>query len=408
MHTCDVLILSASYGAGHNQVSAALKTALTGRRPELRVEIRDFMDITLPRANRITQVGYVQMVRRFPAGYRWFYESTSSIHPGSGAQMILNRLGRDRFLGFIRRTSPGLIVCTFPIPAGMLSSLRLQGVHLPPWVTVVTDVVVHSQWLNPGTEAYVVPDESLVAALAARGIPAHRIHPFGIPLRPGFAGLPGWRGDSQAGDDAPPEQPRFTALVMGGALGVLDAAPSICDALLDLGSDIKVIAVAGRNQILRRRLAHLSERSRGALEVHGYVENVPDLMRSSHVLISKAGGVTVYEALAMGLPMLIFRPIPGQEEGNTRFLSRTGAGQAFTRISDLVHAVRGLMVNPARRQSMRAAALAYGRPHAAERTAELLLSLVKDGGARSTRPAAASSSYAALDAPGEARWNQSL
>jgi processive 1,2-diacylglycerol beta-glucosyltransferase len=40
------------------------------------------------------------------------------------------------------------------------------------------------------------------------------------------------------------------------------------------------------------------------------------------LLITKAGGITISEALATGIPMVIYKPTPGQEEVNANYLWR--------------------------------------------------------------------------------------
>jgi len=156
---CDVLILSASYGAGHNQAARAIAGELQQSYTGLRVKVHDFFALAAPRINRFTQACFIKMVSHFPPCYRWFYDLTCAIEHDSSVQRWINSLGRHRLLDLLYTYNPRVIVCTFPTPAGVLSALRKKGVPVPPMVTVITDVAVHNQWVNPHTQAYIVPDE---------------------------------------------------------------------------------------------------------------------------------------------------------------------------------------------------------------------------------------------------------
>ena len=62
------------------------------------------------------------------------------------------------------------------------------------------------------------------------------------------------------------------------------------------------------------------------IKVFEFVNNVPELMAVSDVVITKPGGLTTTESLVSGLPMIIINPIPGQEEENAQFLKHSNVG----------------------------------------------------------------------------------
>jgi processive 1,2-diacylglycerol beta-glucosyltransferase len=161
---------------------------------------------------------------------------------------------------------------------------------------------------------------------------------------------------------------------MGGGAGVMPMA-AIVAALEALELPLEVVAVAGRNAALRGQLAALAGNLRHCrLTALGFVDNVDVLMAAADVLVSKPGGMTAAEALARGLPMVIFRPIPGVEEANTAFLTAGGAARRAETAAGLAAAVGGLLTTQAAElAAMRTAALALGRPGAAELAARLVL-----------------------------------
>ncbi|MCF8010219.1 MAG: glycosyltransferase [Clostridiales bacterium] len=367
----DILILSANYGAGHNLVAHAVKDIINAYRTDLSVEIKDFFNFLAPRVNHVTKKSFIKIVRYFPNAYRVFFKLTGSIKPDSPVQHWLDNLGHERLAKLIQDIKPCIIICTFPTPAGVLSALSERGKDVPKVITIITDVIIHSQWIHPHTDIYIIPDKYSINKLIDRNIPTSCIHPLGIPLRPSFS------------KNCSCEQIRqnfglsnkFTVLLMGGAYGMLGKESKICQLLGNLPEDIQIIIVCGHNRMLLKRMQNLKYRFRNKMHVLGFTEKIADLMQVSNLLISKAGGITVYEALSKGLPLLVYRPIPGQEEGNTNFLINIGAGKSFKNTKDLVNTVQYLYKTPASLKKMSDAALLHSKPNAVNDTVNLVLEM---------------------------------
>jgi processive 1,2-diacylglycerol beta-glucosyltransferase len=371
-------MLTASYGAGHRQAARAIEEALRLRRPDLRVASADYVDLVHPLFNRLTQAAYVLSVKYVPAGFGWFYRATARIPPDSAFQRFLNGLGRQRVLQLVRRTDPRVVVCTFPTQAGVLSALRLRGEIDLPLVTVITDNTVHSQWIHPATDRYCVSAPEVAAGVVGRGVPPERVRVTGIPIRPAFR----QRYDRAAvlrGLDLDPGRP--TVLFMSGAFSMLRGVLGACRGLLELPQPPQVVLVTGRD----RRLAAAARaqlQQRGLpVRVLGYVDEVAPLMQAADLLVSKAGGLTTSEALACGLPMIIFRPIPGQEEANTAFLVEHGAALAVPDARALAAAVRDLLADGSALAAMRSACRRLGRSDAADAVVDEVLSCMRAGAA---------------------------
>jgi len=363
-----VLILTESYGGGHYQVARAVEEALLALDPGLCVQIRDFMSIANPALNRLLAVGYVTLVQRFRRGYFWVYQS-ARVGTDNGAidALAISPLRRV-MLDMLLELSPRVIVCCYPIEARVLSIMRERGERVPPVVTVVTDVVPHKLWAAPNIDVYVVPSELSVRPMVECGADASRVTALGMPLRTAFTTAPPAR-DVEA-------RPRpLQVLMMGGSMGAIEHAVPILMHLDTLPSAPEVTVVTSRNNLMKKRLTDL-QGSIGCLKrVLGFVDNVVDLMDSSDVLISKPGGVTVFESLARGLPLLAYRPIPGQEVGNAWFLETTGAGRSINTITGIGDAVERLARDTSYRVEMRRAAAASSKPHAAARLANLVIRL---------------------------------
>jgi hypothetical protein len=156
-------------------------------------------------------------------------------------------------------------------------------------------------------------------------------------------------------------KPAPTLLVLGGGLGMGPLVETMKE--LDKSSaGFQMLVVAGRNPELEKKLS--AQRFRHPVKVFGFVTNMQELMAASDVIVTKPGGLTASEALALGKPMLIVNPLPGQEAANSDFLLERGAAVKANRLEDLSYRVSRLMAGPPLAR-MRKAAQTLGRPRAA-------------------------------------------
>jgi processive 1,2-diacylglycerol beta-glucosyltransferase len=140
---------------------------------------------------------------------------------------------------------------------------------------------------------------------------------------------------------------------------------ALAEHLLGLPEPFQLIALAGKDPAVLAALQELAARHPGRLLAQGYTDRIERLMACADLVVTKPGGLTTAESLAMGLPMIVIAPIPGQEERNANFLIEHGvAFQAFD-LAALVYRVRYLLAHPAKLDDMRARAKALGRPDAA-------------------------------------------
>ncbi len=356
-----VLLLSAMYGEGHRRAAQAVSLALDDLRPTLPHWEEDYFEFVDHRLNRLVARTYVLSVRHVPLLWHAFYRGTSRIAPDSALQRFLNGLGRQRLLRHLEERRPRIVVNTFPTPAGVLSTLRGYGEVTAANLVVITDYTVHSQWLHPNVDRYYVGSESVRDGMIRRGIPAERILATGIPIHPRFRDLPPRDEARRAlGLDERP-----TVLAMAGAYGMMGGFPEIIAELLAQDVPCQILAIAGRDAQLKAALGQLQPGRRASLHVFGFVEDIERLYAASDFVFGKAGGLTVTESLQCGLPMLIYRPIPGQEQVNAAFVADQGAGIWVRERSGLGPAFRELATDAQRRSGLAEGARRLARPDAA-------------------------------------------
>jgi processive 1,2-diacylglycerol beta-glucosyltransferase len=375
-----VLILSAKFGGGHKSTAEAIAYWWERNVPTSEVRVLDYFDhFVSPVTTQAASIGYTQSVRLFPLGYRLFYEATRNLNPDSPAQQWLSNLGRRELEIYLRDHPADVIVAVHPTPAGALSELRRSGRLATPSVTVVTDYAVHSQWIHPGTDLFLVGSECVRNGLARRGVPPEKIRVSGIPIRVN-ASLLQQREALKEKWGLKADLP--TVLVMTGAQGMMRRPWRLFHTVAS--RPVQGFFLCGKDKALLNRLKIRADRYPD-FRVLPFVRVVPELMCVSDVLVSKAGGLTTSEALAMELPMIIFHPIPGQEYANRDYLVQAGAAVAADTMAELGAALDLICAVPGRLDEMRAAIRRIRRPNAAEEAGLEMLRLV-DEEWRCTRP----------------------
>jgi len=365
-----VLILTAGYGAGHNAVAAALAAALGDAGARTRV-VDHFRELVHPCFDRWSRSLYTALLRRAPTLWGLAYWLGDCMRPSSRLAFDVTRLGRTGLARLLAVERPDCVACTHPTPASALADLRARGGAVPPFAVVFSDFAVHRQWVHPAADLHCVPAPALVPGVVAAGADRGRVLGTGIPVRAEFE-APMDRAAARAGLGLHPARP--VVLAMAGANGRLGRLPAVTRTLRALPRPLEAVVVTGSDaglaERLRRRVAGDSR-----VRVVGYAENVRQLMAAADVLVTKAGGVSLAEAVAAALPIICFGSLPGHEARNERFIVTSGAALAARSETDLRCALEEVLANPRLVERLRDGLRALGRPHAARAAADQLLRL---------------------------------
>ncbi|HWP96673.1 MAG TPA: glycosyltransferase [Syntrophomonadaceae bacterium] len=375
MKRFKVLVFSATFGAGHLRAAEAIIEEIRKRNPAAEITHLDWGGLLSPTLNAMIKGTYIGMIAHTPRLWGGFYYGTARISPESKLQGFLNNMGKTSIQRCLQEVRPDLIICTYPTVAGVLAQMRLTGELSVPLVTVVTDYTIHSQWIHHGVDMYIVGCDDVSRGFISRGINPGCIHMTGIPVSEKFerAAQPSvlW-----ARYGLHPGRP--TLLIMAGAYGVLSHLKRVCRMVGNVSFPCQAIVVCGWNDRLYKSLDGVVDNCRNPILRFGYVNNVEDFMSISNVIVTKAGGLIVSESLTKHLPLIIFKPIPGQEEENAKFLNRNGAGRIAHNIDDLEQIILHLLKNPEELEQMRQAASQVLPGRSAERAVDLMLQLVEE------------------------------
>jgi len=370
-----ILVLSVKAGAGHLRAAQAVTHAIRERFPNVEVVSADALEYTNAAFRKGYTEGYETLVRNLPSVWERIYESLETKPADSNAKKLAtlwSRLNTKHLLMFVENFKPDVIACTHFLPAEVLGAQRAKGKLRAPVYTILTDYDIHSMWIQEGVTGYFVASSEMAHALREKGIGTASVEVSGIPILPEFAReYPPRETTCQTLGLNPAQR---TVLVAAGGFGMMSADDAV-KLLAGHLPEAQFLAVAGRNAELEKRLKKLARAYKGRVKPFGFVDNMHELMAASDLAVSKSGGLTTSECLAMGLPMLVFNPIPGQEERNAIYLLEHGAGLWARTPAQMLFKVKALLDDPKRLADMQEAARRIARPRAAFDIAERLMGL---------------------------------
>lgn len=331
-----VLILTASTGEGHNQAAKSLadKFHEHGYEPYT----MDLFKETSKALNTLMADGYKMLANNLPTIYGVMYrifnrKSFNNRFLRYGLIVVKNRVLEE-----IKTVEPDMIVSTHPFGVGIISDLKERGKIDTAFMSVVTDFKAHYAYISPYVDAYITGSEYTKETLIERQIPAEKIFPFGIPVKSEFQNC--------SERPMPTEnKEKFEVLIMGGSMGSKDIAKVVKTLTSEADSRYHLTVVCGKNESLKEMLEERYETAVKAnkLSILGFTKNIPQLMDTCDVIVTKPGGLTTTEALSKQIPMIIPFAIPGQEIENTEFLVKSGAAIHVEDLDDLKLQLDGLL-----------------------------------------------------------------
>jgi processive 1,2-diacylglycerol beta-glucosyltransferase len=360
-----VLVLSASAGAGHLRAAEAIEKAIRIRGLASDVQHLDVLKFTNKVFRHLYSKAYIDLVNNAPEVLGWLYDYLDDPAKNDPIRLAFDRLNANPFIRYLGRYQPDVAICTHFLPSGIISSLKGEEKVKVLNTVVVTDFDVHAMWLCRHVEQYFVAMEETKVHLRALGVPESLVTISGIPIDPIFA-EPCDKRAMRRKHGLEPD--RFTILVSAGGFGV-GPVGYLMQALAELKHPARVIAVCGRNAVLKAELANtiknLKKSSVVSYTVLGFTTEMDELMTAADLFVGKPGGLTTSEALAKGLPMVVINPIPGQEERNSDHLLEQGAAIRCNNLPALAYKIDTLIDTPGKLAQMERSSRALGKPEAA-------------------------------------------
>lgn len=310
-----VLILTGRFGMGHVSVAEALREELA-EQPGTCAHVVDIIEYMFPKTASVIYSGFGKLSGRFSS----IYNAVNRMDDGRNGVLVKGSLYK-RFEILLDDEQPDVVISTLPVISRYAGAyIRYSGRKIG-YIVCVTDIDPHSEWVSERADVYLAGDEVTRQLLVEKGVPSGKIRIVGIPVRQAFDRV---EKSFPTAIDRSPEDRKKEVLIMGGGLGIIPDVDEIMKEVLRF-SDVHVTVIAGKN----RKLQEVLQESYPEANIIGYTNHVADYMGHADLLISKAGGITVFEAIHSETPILALHPFLEQEIRNADLIERKGIGMVM-------------------------------------------------------------------------------
>ena len=304
------LIVYASFGQGHMRAAQAVAGPLG-------VKACDLLDFCHPGVKKAYQFAYAVSTKDFP----WIWRLIFSGSRNKIVYWLINRINQVlfyRFFKYVSDSSFNTIILTHFFPAHLIKDIKPKLQFKI--ICIITDFDVHPFWFDESVDYYFTALDSSKDKLVAWGVNPQRIITGFVPVRREFF-LPQSQESLILKFNL---MSRPTLLFVSSSRGDF---PFLEDALLQLLKGFNLFVIYGENKTLKSSLERFD--SPHLKYFHTY-EKIWELMFLAAVIVTKPGGLTVFEGVVLRKPFIFTHYIPGQEEENMDFLVKKGlAKRAF-------------------------------------------------------------------------------
>lgn len=317
-----IMILYADAGFGHRKAAEALESAFSELHPDADIFLQNpLKDPGLPEIARQLEAGYDEVIIEDPILWNIAYSVTDTPLFAQFMQTVSSAVLSDSIKKLIKQHQPEAVISTHPSFSQASVAAMLDIPLRPKSFVVITDLVnVHNYWFNKDIDITFTPTGYIYRQALDKGFDKKKLRLTGLPVHPDIVkeNRPkdvlreylGWEADKR------------TVLIVGSARTTDEKNIAI---LLDrAGLDLQIVVVTGGNEKTEKELRLVDWH--GPVHVYGFVRNLPEMMHASDFIVCKAGGLITTESLACGLPLIFHEALPGQEEGNVRYVVEGGAG----------------------------------------------------------------------------------
>jgi processive 1,2-diacylglycerol beta-glucosyltransferase len=367
-----IIVIYSTAGLGHKKAAMALVKVLQDRKEKAEVKAIDLVEYASP-------------------FYRFLYTHFYVFMMSDGKKIwgLLYRFSNSPFVDYLTRRmrewtdfqnlksleklledeAPDAIVTThFLVPSIARKMKKIKGFNSRIYA-VVTDYGPHSFWLSKHIDAYFVGSESTSKEMIKREIASEKLIVTGIPTTEEFGkefNIESLRETYGA------EKDRKTIFLMSGGFGV-GPMERILFSLNSCKTPIQVIAVCGHNKDAYDDIESIKPELDYPVVLFGFTDKIAELMSVSDLMITKAGGISVTEALNMRLPMILFASVPGQETWNEDLLISAGAAIKAIKVGDIPVMADKVLSSEEEMENLKKGIDSIRRPDAAKEIVDIVL-----------------------------------
>lgn len=309
------IILTGRFGMGHYSASAAIKQQIEDEIADAQIEIIDIFEYVAPKLQNIVYTSFNLLVSKANKIYNFVCKNT----PEFDSTIPFTNIFIKKIEELIEEKSPDYVISTLPFCSRIMSEFKEKTGMPIPLITCITDVSTHSEWVSSQTNIYLVASDSVKQSLVQGGTAPDDIIVCGIPVKLQFKKI----AEKRAAQISTPSGVK-NILVMGGGLGLFTLEKDFFETL-DRAEGIKTTVITGNNKKAYNALYGKYEN----IEVVGYTDEVHKYMAEADLMISKSGGISLFEAIYAELPMLIITPFLEQEKYNACFIEQKWIGEVM-------------------------------------------------------------------------------
>lgn len=334
-----IIIAYASAGAGHFKAAEAIYDYFRRQHKDIDVKIVDALEKAGVLFRSSYTFGYSFLINHAVFLWRWAFLATHLRFLRRFTKPVaslVERLNTKAFGIFLEKENPDFIIATHFLPPAIAAYLKKKGKIKSRLITVITDFGIHAFWISAGTDTYVVASDYTKELLMSEGIGERNIKVLGIPVHSKF--LRRYEREALCRELAI-EKNKFTILILTGSFGIGPVEETV-DLLY---REVQILVVCAKNKGLFKRLR---DKNYPNVAVFGFVENIQELMAVSDLIITKPGGLSISELLAMELVPVFISAIPGQETENIEAMKRYGIGISAGNAAEIREIVLDYFLHP--------------------------------------------------------------
>jgi processive 1,2-diacylglycerol beta-glucosyltransferase len=366
-----ILIVSVKAGAGHLKAAEAVEAAFRRYHPEAEVKNIDLLDYSNELIKYLYGKMYLDVVKIIPELYAYSYKHYESSKKFIKPRFLIDKLNFNDMFELVEEYNPDVVVATHFISEAVLENYRRKKKKAFRVAVTLTDYEFHPVWLVSNVDLYFTATEEVKNSLVFYGVPPEKVITSGIPIHPRFSEKKD-RNELLAKYGLSHQSP--LVLISAGSFGVTPLGEAMSE-FRSIREEFQMVVVCGNNAELRKDL-EIRQKSESRLKkVFGFVDFMDELMAMSDLLITKPGGITVSESIAMGIPMILIEPIPGQEEANADYLVEQGTAVKARNLPVLLNKLGLWVRSPEKLAVMSKIAKSISRPYAAKTVADEAIKL---------------------------------
>ena len=321
-----ILILTGGFGMGHDSAAQAVKEMILSSEPSANIDILDIIDYIFPKSSKVIYGCFNFMVSKFSGLYNFFNKFTARRTSTPLKKSVVRKIDL-----LLKKYDIDMVISTFPACSQYISAYKKSKNCDIPLYTYITDICANEEWISEKTDMYFVGSENTKNLLLSKGVKEGKIVISGIPTKQKF------REEKLVNI----EEDKKEVLIMGGGLGLVPYYDDLLSKLSNM-NDINVTFITGKNKKLLDKI----KKEYPKIEVLGYTDKVDDYMKKSDLVITKPGGITLFEAIHTNTPLYIIRPFLYQEIENARFIQEQNIGKVvWTKGTDICEDVTSLLKN---------------------------------------------------------------